>query len=137
MSYAMNLNATKQYVPLVLRIGLSFVFLWFGVNQVIDPIAFQSYVPELVYTEDGLHIDAVRVVLLNGIFEIVLGLLLIAGLFTRVTALIMGLHLISIIIALGYNEIAIRDVGLLCITIALVLHGPDRFSLDAKIRSKT
>lgn len=35
----------KQYAPIVLRIGISLVFLWFGIHQLISPETFLDYVP--------------------------------------------------------------------------------------------
>ena len=58
---------------------------------------------------------------LNGIFELILGAFLILGLFTRITALVLGINLIGIILGLGYNDVAVRDFGLMLITLAIFL----------------
>ena len=71
---------------------------------------------------------------MNGTLEIVLGSLLLLGLFTRLCAFILALHLGGIMISLGYNDIAIRDFGLSLATFAVFLHGPDRLCWDVKQR---
>ena len=70
----------------------------------------------------------------NGIFEIVFGILLIAGLFTRLVSLFLGLHLIGIMLGLGYNDIAVRDFGLALATLSLVFSSAGELSLDKKLR---
>jgi len=126
----MNYN---ESAPIVLRISLALVFLWFGLNGVFNTNSFLGYVPEFAY---NLPISVETVVILNGIFEIVLGILLITGLFTRVVAFILSLHTLSIMFSLGYNDIAVRDFGIALATLAVALNGPDEWSLDRKLRNK-
>lgn len=114
------------FAPILTRISLSIVFLWFGINQVIDPEYFIGYLPEFILNSA----NAKTFILFNGIFEIVFGSLLIIGLFTRVASLILALHLFAIIIGLGYNDIAVRDFGLALVAIAIFLGGADKWCLD-------
>ena len=79
----------KEYGPIVLRISLSLVFLWFGLTGVFNTEQFLGYVPEFAYS---FPISIENIVILNGVFEIILGILLIAGLFTRVVAFVLFLH---------------------------------------------
>lgn len=115
----------RRYAPLTLRIGLSAVFLWFGVNQFVRPDYFLGYLPGWEFP-----VSATTVVVLNGVLDTTLGVLLLLGLFTRVAAAIATAHLLSIAVSLGYNDIAVRDVGLAIVALSLVLHGPDRYSID-------
>ena len=123
----MNLNNYSQYAPALVRISLSLVFLWFGVNQIFDGDTFIGYVP------DFLGEYASTLVLLNGIFETFFGLLLIAGYYTRIVAFVLGIHLFFIMIGLGYNDIAVRDFGLMLITFSVALGGGDVWCLDKKL----
>lgn len=116
----------KAYAPVLLRVSLALLFLWFGIGQLVDPESFVSYVPSWV------PLDIFTAVLLNGIFETIFGLLLLLGLFTRVVAIVLGLHLIGIAISLGYNDLAWRDMALALATFAVALHGPDEWCLKRR-----
>ena len=121
----MTLDNYKQYAPLIMRLGLSFVFLWFGISQLINPDYFLGYVPDFLTLPNLL-------VTLNGIGETILGTLLLIGLFTRIVSFLLAIHLITIILSLGYNDIAIRDAGLLLVTIAQFIGGADKWCLDSR-----
>ena len=123
----------KEYAPIVLRISLSLVFLWFGLTGVFNTEQFIGYVPESAYS---LPISIESIVILNGIFEIILGILLITGLFTRVVSVILSLHTLLIMFSLGYNDVAVRDFGIALATLAIAFNGPDNWSLDRKFRNK-
>ncbi len=113
-----------------MRVAVALVFLWFGVNQVFDPTSWLGYVPSWT---SSLPISAQGFVLLVGISQTVLGVLLLIGLFTRWMAILGVLHLIPIILSVGYNEIMIRDLGLMFATLGVLFHGPDRWCLDTKL----
>lgn len=115
----------KKYSPVILRIGIALVFLWFGISQLTDPASWTSYVPLAV----SQIVHPAIVVFINGVFEIICGLLLISGLFTRVAAILLGLHLIGIIVGVGYNEIGVRDFGLMLAAFAIALSGPDTWCI--------
>ena len=123
----------KEYATIVLRISLSLVFLWFGLTGVFNTEQFIGYVPEFAYS---LPISVESIVILNGIFEIVLGTLLIIGLFTRIVAFILFLHTLIIMFLLGYNDIAVRDFGLAFATLAIFLNGADKWCLDRRLKKK-
>ena len=123
----------KDYAPIVLRISLSLVFLWFGLTSIFNPDVLIGYLPEIAYS---LPISLQNIMLLNGIFEIILGTLLIVGLFTRVVAFILFLHTFGIMFSLGYNDVAIRDFGLALATFSVFLYGKDKWCLDRKLRNK-
>ena len=123
----------KEYAPIVLRISLGLVFLWFGFTGVFNHESLVGYLPEFVYS---LGISLQSILLLNGIFEIIFGTLLIMGLFTRVVAFIFFLHTLLIIFLLGYNDIAIRDFGLALASLSISLYGADKWCLDRKLRNK-
>ncbi|MBI2029510.1 DoxX family protein, partial [Candidatus Gottesmanbacteria bacterium] len=79
----------------------------------------------------NIPVPSVHVVLMgNGIFEAAAGILLLIGLFTRVVAFIAALHLLVIAFSLGYNDIAIRDIGLAIMAFSLVFSGAGPLSID-------
>jgi len=127
------MGSPKEYAPVFLRISISLVFLWFGLVQLFDRESMIGYLPQFAYS---LPVEPFTLIFLNGIFETVLGGLLLLGLFTRISSFLLGLHLIGITFSLGYNDIAIRDLGLALATFAIFLHGPDKWCLDKKRRNK-
>jgi uncharacterized membrane protein YphA (DoxX/SURF4 family) len=123
----------KQYAPIILRIGLAGVFLWFGINQIIDPLSWVGYIPSFITNLTG--ITASSVVFYNALFEIIAGTMLLLGLFTRVVALVLFLHLLDIAFTVGLDSIGVRDLGLAVATFAIFLNGMDWLTLDHYIRT--
>lgn len=117
----------------LLRFALVVLFLWFGLSQVTSPGDWIAWVPEWA-TVFGL--SATVIVLLNGVFEVVLGVFLAAGFYTRVVALLLSLHLLFIAYEVGYNDIGVRDFALAVCTLSLALFGPDTFSLDNRFKKE-
>jgi uncharacterized membrane protein YphA (DoxX/SURF4 family) len=125
-----NVYKYEIYASVVVRIGISLVFLWFGLNQLFNSSSFLGWLPQWAY---NFQIKPLTLILLNGLFETSLAILLLLGLFTRASALLLSLHLLPIIFGVGYNDIGVRDFGLLVATFSIFLHGPDIWSLDRKI----
>ena len=123
----------RLYAPVIVRIGMSLVFLWFGFNQLVDSQSWLGWLPDWAY---ALPLGPLTLIFLNGLFEVILGGLLLAGLFTRIVAILLSLHLIGIAIAVGYNDVAIRDAGLSLATFSVFLQGPDMLCLDTKWRKR-
>lgn len=113
----------KNFAPVVLRVGLSLVFLWFGTEQISNTEVWTGLIPEWITSVSGF--PPASLVLFNGIFEILFGLLLLLGIFTRTTSLVLALHLFSIMFTVGYNDVGVRDFGLAMATLAVFLNGPD------------
>src|SRR3989338_7692565 len=119
-------SRVSRFAPVLLLVSMSLLFLWFGINQIFNPTMFFGYLPEFILFSDF----AGTVVLLNGIFELILGVALLLGFLTRPVAFVLSLHLLSIAITLGYNDIAVRDLALALATLSIVLQGPDQWCLD-------
>lgn len=122
----------KMHAPAVLRIGLALVFLWFGYMQLANTQMWIGLIPEWVTGMSGL--EAATLVRFNGAFEIVFGLCLLAGFYTRIVALFLALHMIhvflTILMAQGLNGIAIRDFGLVVAAVTLFMLGEHGWSVD-------
>lgn len=122
------LARSRNYAPTVLRIGLSLVFLWFGISQLTRPESFLGYVPGWLSSYSN------TLLLVNGLFDASLGTLMLLGIFTRIAALLGGLHLLSIsVFSLGYNDIGIRDFGLAIAAFSVFLNGEDAFCLGRRL----
>jgi uncharacterized membrane protein YphA (DoxX/SURF4 family) len=126
------MNKFKSYAPNFLRIGISLVIMWFGFQQLIHPEQWINFLPEFV---DSMPFSNITFVYLNGWFEVFAGLLMVLGLFTRIASILIIIHLVGIVFTLGYNAIAIRDIGLIFALISISLHGPDSWSIDSEKES--
>lgn len=100
-----------------IRLGLAFVFIYFGIDKLINPINWLGYVPAWIETIVPLR----QFILANGVLEIILGLGLLYHKTLRIAANIIILFLAAVIASLGFDEITVRDTGLLFMAIALVV----------------
>ena len=123
----------RAFAPVVLRLGLAALFLWFGFSQVFEPSAWISWLP--VWAANLTWISPTGLVLFNGWFEIILGVMLAVGLLTRWVALLLSLHLFVIAYEVGYNDIGVRDFVLAVSTLVLSLGGADWLTLDKRMTS--
>ena len=124
----MDLSKAKTFAPAILRYGLGLVYLWFGISQLVNPGNFIGYLPGFLFNSGY----AGTFVIINGVFEIIAGTLLILGIFTRIVAALLALHLIAITFDLGYGEVAVRDFGLAVATIVVFLWGVDSWCMERK-----
>ena len=119
---------SRRYAPVVLRFGLAGLFLWFGLSQLTAPGEWISWVP--AWVPAIMHADARMIVLLNGGFETIGGILLALGIFVRWASLFLGLHLLFIAYEIGYDAIAIRDLCIAAGCFSSALYGADEWSLE-------
>jgi len=101
----------------LLRLGMVFVFLWFGIQQLTNPSSWVGFVPSFV---DSL-VGAEKIVFINGLFEILASILLLLNIYTRPVALLLAIHLGGIAVTLGFTPIGVRDMGLTIATLAVCL----------------
>jgi uncharacterized membrane protein YphA (DoxX/SURF4 family) len=108
---------------LALRIGLAIVFLWFGIDKFIQPQYWlDAWVPSFVQNfASGIHIGGRDLINLIGIFEVIVALSLLTGFFMRYFAVAAAVFLVSIIAIHGFNEVIIRDIGLVGALIAIII----------------
>lgn len=118
---------TQALSPIILRIGLGAVVIWFGLQQLNSSASWIVYLP---LWAENLPISQINFVYINGFFELIFGLLLVLGFYTRVVAFFLALHLFSIVFVVGYNEIGVRDFGLAVGLLSIFLHGPSDWSAD-------
>lgn len=120
----------QRYSTVIIRVGLALVLLWFGIDEIANPKNWLGYVPPWIAPSPAFNIESL--IILNGILEIMVGILLLIGFCTRIVAFIAALHLLFITIMVGYNDIGVRDFGLLAMAISLIFSGAGDFSLDNK-----
>ena len=125
-----NFNPNR-FAPVVLRLGLAAVYIWFGLSQITDSASWTSWVPDWAVSVSGMSVSTI--VLLNGWFETVAGVLLTLGFWTRWVALLLSAHMFLITFDIGLTAIGVRDFGLAMATLSLSLFGKDDYSLDSRI----
>jgi len=108
---------------------LALVLLWFGIDQIVNTENWFGYIPHSLSTT--LPINFENLIIFNGIIEIIFGTLLLIGFYTRIIAFIVALHLFSVTITVGYNDVGVRDFGLTMMAISLIFSGAGVSSLDS------
>lgn len=124
----MKLNA--DIPKALLRISLALVFLYFGISQLTNQTYWIGFVPTFLTT----ILPATKIVFLNGILEVILGTFLLIGLYTRISSLILSLHLAAITLSIGFEPTGIRDFGLTIATLTIFLSNVDQYTLDYKLK---
>jgi uncharacterized membrane protein YphA (DoxX/SURF4 family) len=97
---------------------LGLVFVWFGWHEVVQPGTWTQYVP--VISESSRL--AVVLVAVHGWVLLALAAALLLGVAPRASAAIAAVLLLEIVIALlatGFSDTAMRDVGVLGLAVAL------------------
>jgi len=124
------LTRIQPLAPIIIRIGMGIVFMFFSYYQFSDPSIWTGFVPHSVAAIFGGN--ATLLVLLNAWFELIAGLCLLAGFQTRIVAFLLALHLFGITATIGISPLGIRDLGLAVATLSIVFAGSDLISIDRK-----
>ncbi len=123
----MEKKTIESFAPTILRIGLGLTFLLIGIDQILH---LQNWIGYLApWAQNILATTPEQFFFYNAIFDITLGGLLLLGILTRLLAVVAFLHLIGVIANIGYNEIAIRDLGLLFAALALACYRKTQYVL--------
>ena len=107
----------KEIAQSILRFGFVFVFIWFGVTQLVSPASWANLVP--TWIPSMLSVSTQTIVYANGVFEIVCALALVFEFFTPIVGFLLGLHLFGIVMSVGLGAIGVRDIGLALSLLAL------------------
>jgi len=81
-------------------------------------------------------LSAVILVKVNAWFELIFGLALFFGIYTRFVSLLLALHLANIAYVVGYNPTGVRDFGLMIATLSIFLSGSGPLSVDEWLKDK-
>lgn len=112
----MTNTATARYT---LAAGLAFVLVVFGIDKFLHPLVWIGWIPK---SFDGLiGMSQGTWLRLIGTVEVFLGVLVIVpkALVQKIASVLIALHLVAILTQTGWNDIAVRDIGLLFMTIGL------------------
>ena len=107
---------------MILRLSLAFVFLWFGIDKFFHPSYWiTSWMPHFMMSfAVVLHVSPNAFIYSIGVIELLAGISFLTNIFTDFFALIAGVFLIVISLFYGFNEIFVRDIGLIGALFALV-----------------
>ena len=122
---------SSRYSYLALRFGLAAVFLWFGIDKMFHPSYWlNAWVPQNIQSLiSQFGLTGLQFIYLNGVFEILVGLRLVTGVFTKFFSALATLFLIGVLIFVGISEVTVRDFAMIGGFIAIVLwpNGNRRF----------
>ena len=125
---------------LLLRVGIGVVFTVFGFDKLIYPFRWVGWIPNVVRQKvEASHLLTLFGFLkIQGVVEGLLGLFLLFGFRTRLSAIFCAAILAGIVYFLKWDEIGIRDTGLLFSSLALFCFGGGEWSFDEwyKIKSQ-
>lgn len=124
-----NIAHPKVHFPLMqkkslgiwlLTLGLAFVFAYFGIDKLIHPLVWIGWIP--LWMEGLLGLSRESWLLITGILECLFAILLLIPQRTiqRLGAALIALHLLAVLTQTGWNDIAVRDIGLLLSSLALL-----------------
>ncbi|HKM50144.1 MAG TPA: DoxX family protein [Candidatus Bathyarchaeia archaeon] len=126
----MSKQATRLNVAvLVMRIGMSFPFIFAGLNHIMHPeMAMALGVP------GGIIFASI------GALEVISGIGILLGLLTRPSALFQALIMLTTIFVLAKGDVGNpnlpavwKDPALLGVALMLLIIGAGKFSIDAKL----
>lgn len=107
----------------ILRFSLGIVFVWMGILIVQNGDPFSASVAAWVGERIPWGLSMSQVLLGVGIFDIVMGLWLLFGLYPKIAASIAALHLavVLVVTSKSLHEVHIAEIGLLGAAISLAL----------------
>ncbi len=125
----------ERYESLILRVFLGLTLIFWGYEKLVLPKLAQSYIKDY---QSLMFIDVKIFLAIAGIAQIILGMMMIIGFYTRIAAALLALMAIITIIIPGM--IIIKDVPHFAYAfataggaIALLIRGSGAYSLDARL----
>ena len=96
----------------------SFLFLAFGIWEIISPKSFVGYLPSFLLTE-----NATTFVIIHGMVLTALGIWIITGKWLKAASAVGALMILQIIFDLivssGFTDLLVRDIALLMFVLSL------------------
>mgnify|MGYP001575278169 CR=1 FL=1 len=105
---------------LITRTGISFIFITFGIWEIVQPGYWTGFVPKLLKD----FIDLSLAVQIHGVVLLALGLGVLSGFQTKkfgvASTLVMTSIALSLIINFGFSDILVRDIVILLFASTLI-----------------
>ena len=125
----------RGYSALLLRLGLGAVFALLGYNKLPHPENWLVYItPQISHLFPWSPYEFLK---LQGIAEFLLGCALMIGFVTRACAFLSAVILALIIFFVWPDFGAVRDIGLLSVSLSLVISGGGRWSMDEFLKKES
>lgn len=110
----------KKLDPIVLlRIGLGGTMVYAGTSIIANTQAWLGFIPQWILNISP--IDGMSLLIGHGVFELILGLLLVFGVLLKLSSLVAFFDLLFIIVFVGVDLVTFRDFGLLMMALALFI----------------
>ncbi len=93
----------------IVRVGMAITFLWVGILIIKNPSAWAMV---QVWATDLLPVSIEQVLFMTGLFDILIGFLLLVDVLVVPVSLIAGIHLVLVLVVVGIDDITVRDIGL-------------------------
>ncbi len=119
-------NGVKITPALALRIGLGLGFVYVAVHMLSDPQSWLGFIPNWI----SKLIDPRIFLSLHSGFELILGILLLIGVFPKITSLLSFFDMFAILIFYGVDSVTFRDFGLMMASLALFLLSREKTKID-------
>ena len=100
----------KKISYILLRTGLGLVFLLIAIDEIRKPLIWAAFIP--LFLKNLLPFGVQYFIYFNALFEILISLSLFSGFLIKYTSILGALHMLVIVISLGFNDLAFRDFGL-------------------------
>jgi uncharacterized membrane protein YphA (DoxX/SURF4 family) len=128
-------NRHQEIALLILRIGLSSVTLYFGITGMLDYTSTLAWIAPSISTFIASVIPLKIFVLVLTLSQVIAGLAILTGLFTRLLGLGAFFMMLAIVanlfMATGtVGDIVMRDIALASADLILFFFGPGKYSLD-------
>ncbi len=131
------LERHRDWSTFIVRVGIGFVFLWFGIDKFVHVSNWTGWVPQ--WMESLIPMSLITFMCVQGVVESLIGLLLIIGYQVRIASLIAVITLLGIELAMvgtGQTEMMLRDGAILAASLSLVFTGSDKRSVDGLLLKK-
>ena len=116
----------QSYGYHIVRVGLAITFLWVGVLIFQDPVGWGSFI--MPWAQKFLIASPAQTMIITAIFDIVVGGLLLVGVWVWAASVLAAVHLAIVLAVAGIDPITVRDIGLLAASVTLaVATWPARF----------
>ena len=120
----------KDISFLILRAGLSFIFLYFGILALKDPSGQGAiWITPKIFAMIEQFSSVTLFMTALGFVQVAVAVFTILGVYLRYTSGVAVLLLAGIIVNLGFNDIALRDFAILTGHLFLVVNGGGRYVL--------
>ncbi|MBI2049499.1 hypothetical protein HYT32_01105 [Candidatus Roizmanbacteria bacterium] len=116
------LQSLASHYGFIMRVSLAFVFIWFGISELMNPVYFRGYIPPF---SSNLLLYRDLLIQVHGGILVFLSICLIFKLFIKVIGLVsvfvIGFIVIGLLLnpEMGFNEVLVRDIGLLGLALAI------------------